>query len=62
MELVDALKAKGNVTMSDIAELLFAIGAPGELREDKISAVKSLGIKNFQGIGLEETITDYQEF
>ena len=62
MVSVEALKEKGTVTRTDIAELLASLGEPGENREAKIEAVKSLGIKNFQGIGLETTVEDYQEY
>lgn len=62
MVSVEDLKEKGTITRTDIAELLASLGESGENREAKIEAVKSLGIKNFQGIGLETTVEDYQEY
>lgn len=62
MVTVEELKGKEKITRSDIAELLASIGAPGENREAKVEAVKLLGRSNFQGIGLESTIEEYQEY
>lgn len=62
MVSVESLKEKGTITRSDIAELLASFGEPGENRDAKLEAVKSLDIVNFQGIGIETTVEDYQEY
>jgi hypothetical protein len=49
-------------TRTDIANLLASIGAPGEMRDEKVEAVKQLKIINFQGVPLEDTLETYQEW
>ena len=61
-DVLESLKSKSSVTREDIANLLASIDEPGASREVKIDAVSELGIKNFQGIRLEENLEDYQEF
>lgn len=62
MDLVEELKNKQYVDRSDIARLLSSIGAPGDKREEKIDAVKQLGLSNIQQIGLETQLNDYSEY
>lgn len=46
----------------EIADLLASIGPPEEKREEKYEAVKKLGLKNFQGHGVELTLETYKEY
>lgn len=62
MDLVEELKNKQYVDRSDIARLLSSIGVPGDKREEKIEAVKKLGLSNIQQIGLETQLNDYSEY
>lgn len=49
-------------TRKDIADLLSSIGKPGEKRGEKLVAIKDLGLNNFQGVPLEDSLLDYKEF
>lgn len=62
MATLNELKEKPKITRDDIAKLLSEIGAPGELRDVKLQTIAELGKTNFQGIGLETTIEEYQEY
>ena len=62
MDLVEELKNKQYVDRSDIARLLSSIGVPGDKREEKVEAVKQLGLSNIQQIGLETQLNDYSEY
>lgn len=62
MTSIEDMKNKPNLTRVDIAELLKSIGKPGEKRDEKIAALKSLGRKNRQGHGIELTVESYQEY
>lgn len=56
------LKAKSTISRADISELLKSIGKPGEKRDEKLEAVKSLSKSNRQGFGVEETLDSYEEY
>lgn len=62
MELLEELKNKQHITRADIAQLLTSIGVPGDKREEKVAAVKELGLSNFQQVGLETQLNDYSEY
>jgi hypothetical protein len=51
-----------NPTRADIAKLLQDIAPPGEKQDEKIEAVKALGIKNKQNIGVHEILESFLEF
>lgn len=59
---MEDLKSKPNLTRVDISKLLASIGKPGKKRDEKLAAVKELGLSNTQGIGLEVTLESYKEF
>lgn len=60
---VEELKTKGKgISRQDICDLLSSIGKPGEKQDEKIKAVKELGLTNQQGIGVEVTLHSYAEF
>ena len=56
------LKAKGNITREDIAALLASVGAPGKHREEKLLAIRKLGLYNSQRHALESTLETYKEW
>jgi hypothetical protein len=58
---IDDLKNK-TVTKEDIAAVLSSIGEPGEKQDEKIATIKELGLKNFQGVPLEDTLDVYEEW
>lgn len=62
MATLEELKSKNSLTRDDIARLLKDIGGPGESQDIKRQCISELGKSNFQGIRLEETLEDYQEF
>lgn len=49
-------------TREDVAKLLASIGAPGTKREEKIAAIKDLGMSNTQGHDLSLTLDTYGEY
>lgn len=55
-------KPKNKITREDIANLLQSKGAPGKKQEEKIEAVKELGLTNSQGIPLEQTLSVYKDY
>lgn len=62
MELLEELKTKRNITRQDISNLLESIGVPGDKREEKVEAVASLQLANFQQVDLSTQLTDYQAY
>jgi hypothetical protein len=59
---LDDLKKKRNITRTDIAELLASLGEPGQNREEKLAALKSLNRQNRQGHDLSVTAESYREY
>lgn len=59
---LEEIKTSPSITRSDIAALLALIGAPGEKTDTKLDCIKQLGLSNTQGIALETTLEDYQEY
>ncbi len=62
MATLEELKTKSKITREDIANLLKEIGEPGQMQDVKRETVAELNKANFQGIKLETTIEEYQEY
>lgn len=61
------IATSGELTRSDIADLLKAVGEPGQHRPTKITAVKDLcqskgSTANVQGHPVWDTLADFTEF
>lgn len=50
------------MTREDLEKLLAKIAPPGEKREEKLEAVKELGLKNNQKHGVELTLESYKQY
>lgn len=59
---IEKLKAKPNLTRTDISDLLASIGKPGEKREEKMATVKQLSRANFQQVDLAASLNSYETF
>lgn len=59
---IEELKGKKGITRDDIESVLESIGAPGEKRQEKVDAIKQLGLTGGQGVPLESTLDSYRSF
>lgn len=56
------LRKQRKITRTDIAALLASLGAPGENRQEKLTALRSLNRHNRQGHDISVTAGSYTEF
>jgi hypothetical protein len=59
---IETLKKQRKITRDDISALLASLGKPGDNREAKLEAMRSLNRHNKQGHGIEMTAESYQAF
>lgn len=59
---LDDLKKQRSITRDDIEILFESLGAPGENRDAKVAAMKSLNRQNRQGIDISETADTYRNW
>lgn len=58
----EELQKQPSITRDDIEAMFSEIGPPGENRDEKIAAMKTLNRKNSQGIDVSETAETYRGF
>lgn len=58
----ETLKKQRKVTRQDISDMLASIGAPGENREEKLTALASLNKQNRQGHDIQLTAESYETY
>lgn len=59
---IDELKLQPKITRQDISDFFETIGKPGENREEKLEAMRSLNKQNSQGHDISLTAESYSTF